>query len=342
VTKTKTKSQSGSEPSSSTGYPFDYSVEKLRKSLDKNWAVNLQPVQKQVLEAYIRGFAVFLDFLDKDFVGEVTLPRQDCRSRPIFSYLKSLNSWIENYLRPLSLELRSAEAKESGVPEGAIQPFDQQFEQQVEQLEKSLLAEAEKGSMPLSVLDEGTSRKSKPRDSSPPNQDVAKLTKAIGKIERDIENLASDVRAVRNDLATTHGVQRTGLAEYREEFLAFSRSTDQELSKLSLRVGPIGDSLALIIESLKGQKDSVETLSARLAEMEKTKIDIRESTQILELRQDVERFVSQDILNSLSKSIMPLLAALKEKPTSDLGDALGMLEEKCKAVGLLGVEDLYR
>jgi hypothetical protein len=44
----------------------------------------------------------------------------------------------------------------------------------------------------------------------------------------------------------------------------------------------------------------------------------------------------------LSKSLMPTIAMLKEVNPEDLSSALDSLEQKCKALGLLSLEDLYR
>jgi len=71
------------------------------------------------------------------------------------------------------------------------------------------------------------------------------------------------------------------------------------------------------------------------------RVHIRDSLQILEIRQEVERFVEADLIKKVSLQLMPAIAVLKNAQGPELASAVVDLDARCLAAGLIPVERLF-
>jgi hypothetical protein len=90
--------------------------------------------------------------------------------------------------------------------------------------------------------------------------------------------------------------------------------------------------------------NKLDLVSLKLNEIQNsltTRIHIRDSIEILEIRQEVERFVSADLIKKISLAVMPALEALKEAQPTEITKAVNDLNTRCTNAGLIPVEKLF-
>jgi hypothetical protein len=68
---------------------------------------------------------------------------------------------------------------------------------------------------------------------------------------------------------------------------------------------------------------------------------IRDSVQILEIKEEVERFVVSDLIRKISLAIMPAIEALKDAKSEEIPKAIDDLSVRCTNAGLIPIERLF-
>ena len=116
---------------------------------------------------------------------------------------------------------------------------------------------------------------------------------------------------------------------------------------LSQKLGVIQETAEDLVQRNAKTEELLLTLSDRLQDINArldAKIDMQDATRILELRQEAERFVRSEMIQSISKLIMPAIDILKDLPQQDemnLAKTISDLDQRCKQAGLIPLDRLF-
>jgi len=128
-----------------------------------------------------------------------------------------------------------------------------------------------------------------------------------------------------------------------------ARGLEGKLSDvLSLQLQPIQDQatqvrlfLNALSPALDQQLGAIDSSLRSILGKLNDRVHIRDSLQILEIRQEVERFVEADLIKKVSLQLMPAIAVLKNAQGPELASAVVDLDARCLAAGLIPVERLF-
>lgn len=333
ATKEKDKLPQGSQSYDSSD--LDYSIKKLESNLHRNWTAGLSVSQKQVLGVFIGNFATFLEFIDRDSVREsVSETRGEYLKSPIARYLKALNRWLETSV-PL---LKNDPQVEVDLPDP----------NQVEKFLSKTLSEADRLEASNQMKQKPTPKRNRGLEDNElnrPAKEQEKISKQVSTVSSDVKEVILSMASIKAELLSIANTVREVSSNCQNDAVTLQRALEQRLQELLDKLIEIENTQNKALDLLQEQVSLSQNISTQISNIERdsqNRIHIRDSVQILEIRQEVERFVTQDILQALSKSIMPTIATLKDVDSKDLCSALDSLEQKCKALGLLSLEDLYR
>ena len=128
-----------------------------------------------------------------------------------------------------------------------------------------------------------------------------------------------------------------------------ARNLEGKLSDvLSVQLKPIQEqgtqvrmSLNALSPALDHKLGSIDSSLRSILEKLNDRVQIRDSVQILEIKQEVERFVEADLIKKISLQLMPAISLLKNAQGNELENALVDLDARCLAAGLIPVERLF-
>ncbi len=164
------------------------------------------------------------------------------------------------------------------------------------------------------------------------------LEKLEEKINKNFLNISTMIETIlRNNEAEK--IQIENYYNARVEELNLSIEKLEKLAKENQRQNSgylieIKDSNALTKSEIKTELNSIQ-------EKMKQKIDIKESMQILEIKTEIERYTTSEMIIKISKVIMPIIASIKTQDGMQDHEGIKLLEEKCLSLGLLSIERIY-
>jgi hypothetical protein len=169
----------------------------------------------------------------------------------------------------------------------------------------------------------------------------ASTQKNITKINNDLLQINESVIAIRSnavDLLNLSNVNFPALIAAQHSLADLMAEIPQVMTQELTRQN---NSLQQDKEITSNKLDLV---SQKLNEIQNSltkRIHIRDSIEILEIRQEVERFVSADLVKKISLAVMPALEALKEAQPTEITKAVNDLNTRCTNAGLIPVEKLF-
>jgi hypothetical protein len=159
------------------------------------------------------------------------------------------------------------------------------------------------------------------------------LAEQVSKVASQIEHLQAGV----HHLLTKVPESRNLLQDIAEQ-VSSMRSQLQALHQIGLQIQEAGAELASALSH------RFETLDSRLLAIEgklDQRIHIRDTIHILEIKQEVERFVEADLIKKISKQVMPALSLVKDAAPADLPRSVADLESRCLSAGLIPLDRLF-
>jgi DNA repair exonuclease SbcCD ATPase subunit len=159
------------------------------------------------------------------------------------------------------------------------------------------------------------------------------LSEQISKVASQIEHLQAGV----HHLLTKVPESKNLLQDIAEQ-VSNMRFQLQALHQIGLQIQAAGVELASVLSH------RFETLDSRLLAIEgklDQRVHIRDTIHILEIKQEVERFVEADLIKKISKQVMPALSLVKDAAPVDLPRSVADLESRCLAAGLIPLDRLF-
>ncbi len=159
------------------------------------------------------------------------------------------------------------------------------------------------------------------------------LAEQVSKVATQIEHLQAGV----HHLLTKVPESRNLLQDIAEQ-VSSMRSQLRALHQIGLQIQEAGAELASALSH------RFETLDSRLLAIEgklDQRIHIRDTIHILEIKQEVERFVEADLIKKISKQVMPALSLVKDAAPADLPRSVADLESRCLSAGLIPLDRLF-
>ncbi len=281
-------------------------LDRLNKTSQSDWAKNIGKNEAELIAKLFNLLATFIADVDKKTSEVIT--------KPIPNLLGKIEIWLEDKdVAPKA----SADLKKRLIEES--EKLQKIIVEAKSTTVKSQTKPAREGS---SSIEAGTNK-----NIAKLNSDVLHVNEAVLTIRSntvDLLNLANANFPLLVNAQNSLAELISEVPEVMTQELAHLNTTNQQdrtitsnkLEDLSNKLNAIQDSLS-------------------------TRIHIRDSIQILEIRQEVERFVSADLIKKISLAVMPALEALKEAQPSEITKALNDLNTRCTNAGLLPVEKLF-
>jgi hypothetical protein len=235
---------------------------------------------------------------------------------PLMPMLESLSNWVVDMpkLNP-NIEKTSGEIKEK-------------LDKKITRLET------------LAALEVTPPGEPKPKNSSSNNGDPKLINKIIH-IESKLEEIHKQINfnlSVSRSMAEqegTHSEENKGLHQVSQKAIA-----DQVIyiSNFNERYATvIRESMVDASNNLKNLENKFKAFESQLA----IRMHIRDSVQILEIKEEVERFVVSDLIRKISLAIMPAIEALKDAKSEEVPKAIDDLSVRCTNAGLIPIERLF-
>jgi len=235
---------------------------------------------------------------------------------PLMPMLESLSNWVVDMpkLNP-NIEKTSGEIKEK-------------LDKKITRLET------------LAALEVTPPGEPKPKNSSSNNGDPKLINKIIH-IESKLEEIHKQINfnlSVSRSMAEqegTHSEENKGLHQVSQKAIA-----DQVIyiSNFNERYATvIRESMVDASNNLKNLENKFKAFESQLA----IRMHIRDSVQILEIKEEVERFVVSDLIRKISLAIMPAIEALKDAKSEEIPKAIDDLSVRCTNAGLIPIERLF-
>jgi hypothetical protein len=159
------------------------------------------------------------------------------------------------------------------------------------------------------------------------------LSEQITKVGSQIEHLEAGLHHLLNRAA-----EHKNLSQELANQVSVVRSQLQSIHQIGVQIQAAGAELASVLGH------SFASLDSRLLAIEgklDQRIHIRDTIHILEVKQDVERFVEADLIKKISKQVMPALGLVKDAASIDLPRSIADLESRCLAAGLIPLDRLF-
>jgi hypothetical protein len=189
------------------------------------------------------------------------------------------------------------------------------------------------------------------KETSGKGERVKAKTKSIDeeRVGRSIEALKEQLTKNTGHLEQLTLILRDSMSQVIQQQELRARNLEGQLSDaLNLKLQPIqelGVQVQSTLNSLSPNLDqrlgSVDSNLRSILEKMSDRIHIRDAIQILEIKQEVERFVEADLIKKISLQVMPAIAVLKNAQGNELTSAVADLDIRCLAAGLIPVERLF-
>ena len=174
-------------------------------------------------------------------------------------------------------------------------------------------------------------------------KDHARLIKDVDSINRRLDRISSNVNSIQNEvlpenqtpssfLARINRTIKSSIEEWRKEHNEEKQIRDEQIRRLLVKINTAAQA-DHVDEHLANLQIQSKNLHSRLD----AKIDLQDAQKILELRSEMERFVRDDLIRSMSKIIMPVVDILKDQVQdrdTTIVAIVNDLEQRCKQAGL--------
>lgn len=305
-------------------------AERLQVAIQRDWASRLNKNQLEVFNHLFGTLATLFEQLDSEIEDGVSEMRAEYRKNPVARYLRTLNTWLEKSVSELKYDSEIA----TDLPK-----------ELVEKLQNLTIAESQR--LESSKYQDKKKRKNFEGSSQLPEgvTDLKRIEKLTATLRDPIVLLQGELKQLKTEV---HALSKTGheasfeLQMLVKSLLLQQQKTGTEIVRL---LNALTEHMTKLQDFSSGHNATSNEILLKLKNIEqseKTKIHLRDSIQVLEIRRDVERFVAEDLLHKVSRAIMPHIQAMRDLDKSQLESAIKSLEEKCNAAGLYSVDTLYR
>jgi plasmid maintenance system antidote protein VapI len=166
---------------------------------------------------------------------------------------------------------------------------------------------------------------------------INKMTQIESRFEELQKQINSNLSISRNIL------EQEGL--YFEENKNLYQVSLKAIADQVINVSSISEKQAVIIkDSMKESSENLKNLENKFKLFEEqlaVRMHIRDSVQILEIKEEVERFVVSDLIRKISLALMPAIEALKDAKSEEIPKAIDDLGIRCANAGLIPIERLF-
>lgn len=173
------------------------------------------------------------------------------------------------------------------------------------------------------------------------------LTKDLQKLKQRLDKIQDIVGVIKNEVipdglnqnlpSRIHRIIKSNIDEWRREETE-KRQTQESLLQDILYKNKA--QMKIFDEFLSKFQSQFNDLNSRLDE----KIDLQDAHKVLDLRNEIERFVRADVIQSISQKIMPAIEILKDQvegKDSVIVKSVDEFEQRCKQAGLIPMDKLY-
>ena len=180
---------------------------------------------------------------------------------------------------------------------------------------------------------ERTKRDSRSAADNKLQRSLDSLSEQVNKLGRQIDQLETGLQHLLNGVV--------GQKKISQELADQASSVKHQLEtlhQLGIQIQSTGTALTT---ALSQGFASLEMRFLAIEEKLDQRIHIRDAIHILEVKQDVERFVEADLIKKISRQVMPALGLVKDASSADLPRAIADLETRCVAAGLIPLDRLF-
>jgi len=281
-------------------------LDRLSKSSQSDWAKNIGRNESELIAKLFNFLATFITDVDKK--------NSEVIAKPIPNLLNRIDVWLQD---------------KDVAPKASAD------------LKKRLIEESEKLQQ-IAIDAKSTPVKSQTKNTKEGSSSTeASTQKNITKINNDLFQINESLLAIRSnavDLLNLSNVNFPALIAAQHSLADLISEIPQVMTQELTRQN---NSLQQDKEITSNKLDLVSQKLNEIQNSLTTRIHIRDSIEILEIRQEVERFVSADLIKKISLAVMPALEALKEAQPTEITKAVNDLNTRCTNAGLIPVEKLF-
>jgi hypothetical protein len=281
-------------------------LDRLNRTSQSDWAKNIGKNESELIAKLFNLLATFIADVDKKTTEVV--------AKPIPNLLNKIDVWLQD---------------KDVAPKASAD------------LKKRLIEESEK-LQKIAIDAKSTPVKSQTKNTKEGSSSTeASTQKNITKINNDLFQINESVLAIRSnsvDLLNLSNVNFPALIAAQHSLADLISEIPQVMTQELTRQN---NSLQQNKEITSNKLDLVLQKLNEIQNSLTTRIHIRDSIEILEIRQEVERFVSADLIKKISLAVMPALEALKEAQPTEITKAVNDLNTRCTNAGLIPVEKLF-
>ena len=300
------KTTQSDQPLEDESKALKLALDRLSKSSQSDWAKNIGRNESELIAKLFNLLATFITDVDKK--------NSEVIAKPIPNLLNKIDVWLQD--------------KEVAPKASA-------------DMKKRLIEESEK-LQKIAIDAKSTPVKSQTKNTKEGlSSTEASTQKNITKINNDLFQINESVLAIRSnavDLLNLSNVNFPALIAAQHSLLDLISEIPQVMTQELIRQN---NSLQQDKEITSNKLDLVSQTLNEIQNSLTTRIHIRDSIEILEIRQEVERFVSADLIKKISLAVMPALEALKEAQPTEITKAVNDLNTRCTNAGLIPVEKLF-
>jgi hypothetical protein len=300
------KTTQSDQPLEDESKALKFALDRLSKSSQSDWAKNIGRNESELIAKLFNLLATFIADVDKKTTEVV--------AKPIPNLLNKIDVWLQD---------------KDIAPKASAD------------LKKRLIEESEK-LQKIAIDAKSTPVKSQTKNTKEVSSSTeASTQKNITKINNDLFQINESVLAIRSnavDLLNLSNVNFPVLIAAQNSLADLISEIPQVMTQELVRQNN------LLQQDKEITSNKLDLVSQKLNEIQNsltTRIHIRDSIEILEIRQEVERFVSADLIKKISLAVMPALEALKEAQPTEITKAVNDLNTRCTNAGLIPVEKLF-
>ena len=281
-------------------------LDRFNRNSQSDWTKNIGKNESELIAKLFNLLATFIADVDKKTTEVV--------AKPIPNLLNKIDLWLQD----------------KDVAPKASADLKKRLIEESEKLQRIAI---DAKSAPVKSQTKNTKEGS--------NSTEASTQKNITKINNDLFQINESVLAIRSnavDLLNLSNVNFPALIAAQHSLADLMSEIPQVMTQELTRQN---NSLQQDKEITSNKLDLVSQKLNEIQNSLTTRIHIRDSIEILEIRQEVERFVSADLIKKISLAVMPALEALKEAQPTEITKAVNDLNTRCTNAGLIPVEKLF-
>jgi plasmid maintenance system antidote protein VapI len=166
---------------------------------------------------------------------------------------------------------------------------------------------------------------------------INKITQIESRFEEVQKQINSNLSISRNILEQeglhfeeNKNLHQVALKAIADQIINFSNISEKQATTIK-------ESMEESAENLKNLENKFKLFEDQLS----VRMHIKDSVQILEIKEEVERFVVSDLIRKISLALMPAIEALKDAKAEDVPKAIDDLSVRCANAGLIPIERLF-